>query len=238
MFYYLSASRQQMLDKTLVLANAVAKTTFRQDLGEATRIVFYFLSQPVDEDATRQYAHPLLHEVSLQVSASGVSVFGSDRERQATSRVMEAHMKRFFELTFRPFFILTGLGTALASLDAFWPRWTVETIQKIPFVQDYTIILQHWGIMVGLMGIFMVVAAFSVEWRKPILIYSAFEKTFMVYLVLANGSHPYAQGFKLPGAMDATVVLYTIAYFAVYGFTAHEQRRPRAEVRNTPKPAL
>jgi len=43
MFYYLSASRHQMLDKTLVLANAVAKTTFRQDIGEATRIVLTVL---------------------------------------------------------------------------------------------------------------------------------------------------------------------------------------------------
>jgi hypothetical protein len=141
---------------------------------------------------------------------------------------MVAHMKHFFELTFRPFFVLTGMGTALASLDAFWPRWTVETVQKVPFVQGYTIVLQHWGIMVGLMGVSMVVAAFRVEWRNPILIYSAFEKTFMVYLVVANRSQAYAQGFKAGAAMDATVVLYTIVYFAVIGFTPLEQR-PHAE---------
>ena len=147
-------------------------------------------------------------------------------------------MKRFFELTFRPFFILTGTGTALASLDAFWPRWTVETVQKFQFVQDYTILVQHWGIMVGLMGISMVVAAFRVEWRNPILIYSAFEKTFMVYLVIVNSGHAYAQGFKAGGAMDATVVLYTIAYFATCGFTASEHRRPHAEsYKDTPQPA-
>ena len=58
----------------------------------------------------------------------------------------------------------------------FWPRWTAETVGKIPFVPDYTIITQHWGIMVGLMGVFMIVAAFKVEWRNPILIYSLLEK--------------------------------------------------------------
>jgi hypothetical protein len=52
-------------------------------------------------------------------------------------------MKRFFDLTFKPFFVLTGIGTALAALDAFWPRWAVETVQRIAFIQDYTIILQH-----------------------------------------------------------------------------------------------
>jgi hypothetical protein len=127
-------------------------------------------------------------------------------------------MKRFFDVTFKSFFVITGIGTAFASLYAFWPRWAAETAGKIPFVSDYTIITQHWGIMVGLMGAFMIVAAYKVEWRKPILIYSLVEKAFMVYLVLANGSHSYSQGFKVGASMDATVVLYTIAYFTVFGF--------------------
>jgi len=50
----------------------------------------------------------------------------------------------------------------------------------------------------------MIVAAFKVEWRKPILIYSLLEKVFMVYLVVANGSHSYSQGFEAGAAMDAT----------------------------------
>ena len=127
-------------------------------------------------------------------------------------------MKRFFALTFRPFFVLTGAVTALGSLNAFWPRWTVDSVEKIGFVQDYTIILQHWGFMLGLMGVFMIVAAFREEWRKPILIFSALEKAFIVYLVVANGSHPYADGLKAGAWMDATVVLYTVVYFKVGGF--------------------
>jgi hypothetical protein len=127
-------------------------------------------------------------------------------------------MKRFFDLTFRPFFVLTGLGTALAALDAFWPRWTVEKVQKIDFIQDYTVILQHWGIMVGLMGVFMIVAAFRADWRIPILVYSACEKVFMVYLVVVNMNLPCARGFWFGAGMDATVVLYTIVYFAACGF--------------------
>jgi hypothetical protein len=127
-------------------------------------------------------------------------------------------MRRFFDLTFRPFFVLTGVGTALAGLYAFWPEWAVKALLKIAFIQEYTIVIQHWGIMVGLMGVFMIVAAFQVEWRKPILIYSAIEKTFMVYFVVANVSHPYSAGFWIAATMDATVVLYTIAYFGVYRF--------------------
>ena len=127
-------------------------------------------------------------------------------------------MKRFFDLTFWPFFVITGIGTAGAVLYALWPQWSLETVGKIPFVPDYTIITQHWGIMVGLMGVFMVVAAFKVEWRKPILTYSLLEKAFMVYLVVTNGNQSYSHGFKAGAAMDATVVLYTIIYFLVFGF--------------------
>ena len=126
-------------------------------------------------------------------------------------------MKRFFNLTFRPFFVLTGFGTALAFLFAFWPKWATENVSKFAFSQEYTIALQHWGIMVGLMGVFMSIAAFRADWRKPILIYSALEKAFMVYLVVANSGHSYANGFRAGAIMDATVVLYTIAYFAVCG---------------------
>jgi hypothetical protein len=80
------------------------------------------------------------------------------------------------------------------------------------------IILQHWGFMLGLMGVFMIVAAFRTDVRKPILIFSALEKTFIVYLVAANISRPYTRGFWFGAAMDATVVLYTLAYFAVGAF--------------------
>ena len=72
--------------------------------------------------------------------------------------------------------------------------------------------------MVGLMGVFMVVAAYRVNWRNQILIYSGVEKAFMVYVVLVNLSQPHSQGFLIGGVMDAAVVLYTIGYFAVCGF--------------------
>jgi len=128
-------------------------------------------------------------------------------------------MKRFFYLAFKPFFVISGIATALGALNAFWPRWAAEKVELIPFVQDYTIILQHWGFMLGLMGVFMIVAAFRVDLRKPILIFSALEKTFIVHLAAANISRPYARGLWFGAAMDATVVLYTIGYFASHVLT-------------------
>ena len=126
-------------------------------------------------------------------------------------------MKRFFTLTFRPFFLITGFVTTLGGLNAFWPQWTAEAVEKIRFVQDYTIILQHWGIMLGLVGLSMIVAAFSSAWRTPILLFSASEKALIVYLVTANRHYSYSKGFWLGAAVDAIVVLYTAFYFAVCG---------------------
>jgi len=133
-------------------------------------------------------------------------------------------MRRFFAITFRPFFVLTGAVTALGALNAFWPRWAADTVEKIAFTPEYTIILQHWGLLLGLMGVCMIVAAYRADWREPILILSALEKAFIVYLVVANGSRPHAQGLRPGAAMDATVVLYTIVYFAVYGIKAPSLR--------------
>ena len=123
-------------------------------------------------------------------------------------------MKHFFNLTFKPFFVVTGIATALGALTAFLPVWAAEKVLLLPYRQDYTIILQHWGIMLGLTGIFMIVAAFGAHWRIPVLIFSACEKAFFVYLVATNITQPYARGLWVGAAMDATVVLYTIGYFA------------------------
>jgi hypothetical protein len=141
-------------------------------------------------------------------------------------------MKRFFDLTFRPFFVLAGTVTALGALNAFWPRWAVEKLELISYNQDYIIILQHWGILLGWMGVFMIVAAFRAEWRNLILIYSAMEKAFFVYLVATNVTRPYARGFWTTAVVDAAVVLYTVAYFGMKGLSrSHRDRTDLATSR-------
>ena len=74
------------------------------------------------------------------------------------SNVM-SNLQSFFSRSFRPFYLVTGAGTALIGVFAFFPSWATQTIAKLPFLVDYTIIIQHWGIMVFLMGLFMMGAA-------------------------------------------------------------------------------
>ena len=100
-------------------------------------------------------------------------------------------MKPFFDRTVRPFFLFTGAGTALVGLYAVWPSWAMPNVAQLSYLEDYTIIIQHWGIMVGLMGLFMMGAAIYPQWRAPIGLYSLIEKAFMVWLVLFNARQPF-----------------------------------------------
>ncbi len=124
-------------------------------------------------------------------------------------------MAKLIDKTLKPVLIIGGLGTALAGLDAFAPRFAVENVQNLEFIPEYTIFVQHWGIMVCLMGLFMVGAAFKKSWRTPILLYSLIEKAFMVFLVFTNLSHDFSRGFLAPAIMDAVIVLWSLAYFAL-----------------------
>jgi hypothetical protein len=122
-------------------------------------------------------------------------------------------LEKFIKVTIKPVLVIGGIGTALAGANAFLPQWATENVQGIDWMQDYTIFVQHWGIMVCLMGVFMFGAAFRESWRYPIMMYSLIEKAFMVYLVFTNASHVYSDGFYIPAAMDSFITVYSILYF-------------------------
>jgi hypothetical protein len=137
-----------------------------------------------------------------------------------------SRLASFFARTVKPFFLFTGAGTALVGLYAFAPAWTMPNIGQLPYLQDYTVIIQHWGIMVGLMGVAMMAAAFVPSWRVPIFLYSGIEKAFMVWLVLSNAQHSFVAGFWVPFYLDSAVVVYTVGYFLALGFRSSELAVP------------
>ena len=130
-------------------------------------------------------------------------------------------MQKFVDLTLKPVLIIGGALTATAGLNAFLPRVGVEQVLKLEFVSSYTILVQHWGIMVCLMGVLMVVAAFKEGWRPPILLYAMLEKAFMAALVGINAGERFASGFTAPAVMDALIAVWILVYFA-------SLRRPRS----------
>ena len=73
--------------------------------------------------------------------------------------------------------------------------------------------LRHWGIMIFGIGVLMVVAAFRPWLRFETMVFSAVEKSFMVYLVLTDLGQPWAKGYLLPFVVDSTIVAYSMLYF-------------------------
>ena len=122
-------------------------------------------------------------------------------------------MKKLIDVTIKPVLIIGGLGTALAGVNAFFPQFAVANVQKLAWVPEYTIFVQHWGIMVCLMGVFMVAAAFKESWRVPILLYGLIEKAFMVFLVVSNRGEAFSAGFMAPGVMDSFITVWSVLYF-------------------------
>lgn len=122
-------------------------------------------------------------------------------------------MKTIIDKTTKPVLLAGGIGTALAGINAFFPRFAVENIQNLDWVGEYTIFVQHWGIMVCLMGVFMIVAAFKESWRTPVLIYCVIEKAFLVFLVVVNLDQSFSNGFYIPAVMDTIITIWTLLYF-------------------------
>jgi hypothetical protein len=130
-----------------------------------------------------------------------------------TDETEEKPMKKLIDATVKPVLILGGLGTSAAFLYAFRPYFALESIAKLDASRDHIIFVQHWGFMVGLMGAFMVAAAFIESWRTPVILYVLLAKVYMVYLVAANASLPCSQGFHLLAWLDAFLTVWSILYF-------------------------
>lgn len=122
-------------------------------------------------------------------------------------------MKKFIDKTIKPFLVIAGLGTCIAGLLVFSPQLTIENMWKLPFVEDYTIFIQHWGMVVLLVGIFMIISAFKVAWRMPILIFSTISKGFYTCLYLFYINYSFSTGFQEGAIMDAIIVIYLLLYF-------------------------
>ena len=122
-------------------------------------------------------------------------------------------MKSFIDKTIKPFLVIAGLCTCMGGIYAFLPIFAVENLSKLPFDENYIMFVQHWGLMVLLAGIFMIIAAFKVEWRLPILLFIVIEKAFFVFLYIFHACQQAGAGFKGAAIMDGIIVIYLIIYF-------------------------
>jgi uncharacterized membrane protein HdeD (DUF308 family) len=122
-------------------------------------------------------------------------------------------MKSFIDKTIKPFLVIAGLFTCMGGIYGFLPIFAVENLSKLPFDENYIMFVQHWGLMVLLAGIFMIIAAFKAAWRLPILLFIVIEKAFFVFLYIFHACQQAGAGFKGAAIMDGIIVIYLIIYF-------------------------
>ncbi len=137
----------------------------------------------------------------------------------------------FIDRTIRWFLIVFGLLTCATLPIAFdihaitllFGGFVDHTSSSMPLIR-------HWGLMVFGIGALMIVAAFRPWLRFEAMLFSALEKSLVVYLFLTNLDEPWIMGYFSAFLMDATIVAYSIVYFISH------RGRPRRWVEIDSKP--
>lgn len=124
-------------------------------------------------------------------------------------------IERFIGATLKYCLIIFGLDTCLPIVVAY----NVDLGSRLLFfgLLDYlppsVPVLRHWGIMVCGIGVLMIVAAFRPWLRFETMVFSTVEKSFLVFLVITSMGEPWGRAYAVAGAMDATIVVYSVLYF-------------------------
>ena len=120
-------------------------------------------------------------------------------------------MKNFFDKYTKIILIISGFLTSGLGIVALFPKFGMETLFKLAFLQEYSIIIKHWSMSVCIAGIFLIISAYKKEWRVPIVLYALFEKAYLVILcALSITKYAYGKGFIAPLALDSILCLIYI----------------------------
>jgi hypothetical protein len=130
----------------------------------------------------------------------------------------------FFTRHLSKMLLVTGLATASVFIFALAPEWAATNILRLPHSDDFAanyfdrghhLVYQHWGVMVGFMGVLMVAAAFKPSWRHPVVLFAFAEKFLMVVLFLMAGGFSDASnaGFLPVVVVDTIVSIWIIGYW-------------------------
>ena len=120
----------------------------------------------------------------------------------------------FIAKTIKPFLIVFGSARCVPLPIAIDIHFITPMLGG---VVDYTPssipALRHWAFMIFGIGVLMIVASFRPWLRFETMLFSAVEKSFMVYLFLSNLGQPGISGYLAAFVLDSTITVYSILYF-------------------------
>ncbi|AZG72602.1 hypothetical protein [Shewanella livingstonensis] len=121
-------------------------------------------------------------------------------------------MTHFLHKTRQLALFLAGFGTSLGGLYTLFPQWAVENLNQLAYHSSDSIFIQHWGLMVLMVGCSFFIAMVRSTWVKPLFCIALIEKLFFISLVLSNANQPFIDGFWLSMTMDSIICIYIIGY--------------------------
>ncbi len=130
-------------------------------------------------------------------------------------------MEKVIDKTLRPFLVISGLITMAPVMMALAPEAGLMKLFQLKLVSEYTLAIQHWGLMIFLVGLLTVISAFKTRFIFPIMLYSALQKAGMVVFTVSNVNHHWVEGFLHPAGFDLLCVIYALFYF----HTLHRKRK-------------
>lgn len=146
-------------------------------------------------------------------------------------------LERFFEKTIRGYLLITGLLTASAFATFIAPEWSMVNLfsydQQMMENKEYLqATYQHWGVMVGCIGVLLMASAYIKPLRTSTMIYSGFEKAMFVGLFLYNvciNDYQWFLGWSGVFALDGFVTIYSLLY--VYYYLTRDKSKAAAHLR-------
>jgi len=122
-------------------------------------------------------------------------------------------LDNFIIKTQKIFLIVFGLLTCSTLLFAVDMGLFPMLVNGVEFTEASVPALRHWGIMVFGIGALLVAAAFYPWLRFSSMVYSTFEKGFMIYLYLSNRDAGWGAGYQTMFIVDTIICVYSILYF-------------------------
>jgi len=79
-------------------------------------------------------------------------------------------------------------------------------------MQEYRLLIQHWGFSTLLIGLGMILSVYKPFWQESVFLIAGGEKLYMVTLVVYNKGENFASGFVSVAAVDLIISVYLISY--------------------------
>lgn len=130
-----------------------------------------------------------------------------------TNKKSGSIIEKIINTTLKPFLLISGFITMLPGIFVITPKTGLLEVFHLRLLPEYTLMTQHWGLMIFLVGFFMFVSAFKKNFVFPVLVYGTLQKIGMVIFYHTHSNHPWSSGFQQAALFDTLCVLYAILYF-------------------------